>query len=664
MKKLFFILLLLNLTRIWASPSLECLDSVKNYFETEIDQKTLDKFLSIQSRLTMNKLAWANLKLGQDSSTIQVEKNILGLLKTKHDNSDPKVQEAVAYFEKQPLSRVALAKVAPILSNILKEQEGDNSPYTISSSDIKMLEILAETEKTYTNGKQDIRHFTGRTVNLVSLLNSSYRNINSPEFHKKNIDFLQDEIIISENSLYDLLKDIPIPAVCSETIYNNGCKLSENDNLNFSDLYFNIDEIQAVATSTLFSLKTEKDVLNSVGFGKLWPKVVLESTGTTASPLALRKSLEFHYQPEKIEISKLPPRPIKFITVSDNTRVIQIKPTPVQIESSKKVDELVLEEKKWDYNLNLDEKSLFIPNINNNPDILKLNRATGLHHEVKNQLHGDAKVKYSKLQQFENVYLIEVPHDNRPPDNAGAYMLVRIYQDPNDRNMPDYLEVLDKQTNKGGYLPLPYQTIDEKLCEYNTECQNISAQIEEFENIKNIDDYFDQFVLNNFFPALGEDIFGNKENNKVYKEKVASEFKNLTKKNFSDKELQSQLENIGRNAFGRDYDMNSADIFEAVRTNLNAENLQGEARSKRMDELFEYYDALVSFRDKVQNIDKYKQSILKLSCKSESISSEYQPYCKLMDARDQKIEAIRTDLKPLDPAAKTFPLNGYSRFAN
>ena len=323
-----------------------------------------------------------------------------------------------------------------------------------------------------------------------------------------------------------------------------------------------------------------------------------------------------------------------------------------------------MDEKKWDYAINVDDKSLSIPNIGNKPDILKLNRATGLHNEIKNQLHADAKVNYFKLQQFDNVYLVEVPFDNRPPDNAGAYMLVRIYQDPNDRNNPDYLEILDKQTNKGAYLPRPYQTIDEKLCEYNSECQNLSAQIEEFENMKNIDEYFDQFVLNNFFPALGEEIFGEKANNKAYKEKVISEFNNSKENEQTEQNLSKQLENIGRNVFGRDYDMNAGDIFEAVRTNLNAENLTGEARNKRMDELFEYYDALVSFRDKVQNIEKHKESILKVSCSTENISAEYKPYCQLMDARDQKIQAIRSDLKPLDPDnKKTFPLSGYSRFA-
>ena len=126
-----------------------CINTLSDYVSSGEYDDILTEFMAIQGKLTLHRLAWA--QLGTSTPKEKLEDNILKLIKEKYAD---KYEKLASEFDTVPKrSRNFLARAIPIVKDILNEQEKMNEtnkvPYLINTGDLKMLEIIADFEKTH-----------------------------------------------------------------------------------------------------------------------------------------------------------------------------------------------------------------------------------------------------------------------------------------------------------------------------------------------------------------------------------------------------------------------------------------------------------------------------------------------------------------------------------
>ena len=201
-----------------------CETALKTLFSEKISQPQASEFLRLQADLTLHRMAWAYLKAQQsdhDESLQTIEGTILTLLDEKYTSTDREFIKARELFENQPLSRTALAEIAPFLKNVLFQEYSDESaPFILNASDLKLLHTLSRYEKkTAKNGifesRMLARNSPSGMLNFAKLINSSYKTNVSPEESALNVEIklegLQPVISEMQKRLNDFINKLEIP---------------------------------------------------------------------------------------------------------------------------------------------------------------------------------------------------------------------------------------------------------------------------------------------------------------------------------------------------------------------------------------------------------------------------------------------------------------------
>jgi len=175
-----------------AGADVDCLSDINSIVEKNPNKKELlEKYLRLQSEITLHKLAYAFLK-NEPKEGFRVENKILSLLENMKDQREDSDFNKIYDDFKDPnnkLSRNALANVLPYLIDILNKQNEEVDPdrreaLNLGTSDIRMLSILAEKESVDKYGRYasllSSRSDTDSGIlNFIKIINSSVRNTNA-----------------------------------------------------------------------------------------------------------------------------------------------------------------------------------------------------------------------------------------------------------------------------------------------------------------------------------------------------------------------------------------------------------------------------------------------------------------------------------------------------
>lgn len=226
----------------------KCLEIIQVFFQNKINlkEKKWQDFLKLQSKLTLNRLAWSYMSKRSDKSTIQ--DTILKLIKEKLHNpkwKDSNTQDqlsesysdkfnALAYSQKNKNN--FLVSSVSLLSDIIKEQEKDKTDkikdaFTLKVSDVLMLEILSNTHK------ED-------SANLSNMINNKYKDIHSS--NEENIEILL--LIKNISKKFDNSLSSIVATECIKD-QNLVCKLHISKDSILKSFMKSVDKISARAIS-------------------------------------------------------------------------------------------------------------------------------------------------------------------------------------------------------------------------------------------------------------------------------------------------------------------------------------------------------------------------------------------------------------------------------
>jgi hypothetical protein len=249
-----------------------CLESLDKIVRSNpVKEKQLQEYLKLQSELTLHKLAWSLIK-DENKEGFKVEKKILNLLETiKSKNEQDADFKSVYEMFKDPnnkLSRNALSKVLPYISDILNSQVEEDDPeirakFHINTADIKTLAILAEKEKKNKYGKYTHLLSTNRSsdksvMNFTKMINSSVRNTESnTRTIRKRMKNEIHSIIKKAESLLDSLLD---HESCKQL--KNSCSSAE------SGVVLNESNLSAILLAVEDNTKLDKH--KYLRYGDIW----------------------------------------------------------------------------------------------------------------------------------------------------------------------------------------------------------------------------------------------------------------------------------------------------------------------------------------------------------------------------------------------------------
>ncbi len=264
----------------------ECVQAVTKYFSEYISKDTMDKYLQIQSKLTMHRLAWAYLEKMEDD-TKPIEENIK-ILVNKMDAENIQdiegrtdFETAKKQFNKAPMSRRALADIVPYMKDILVDQSAnvteENKMYQIHEADIKMLDILSERERENQNfnGRQfSNREHDNSVLNILFIINASYSSGEKLKGanKQKHIDILAWQIKKLEDELTDTLNSMGTPLQCSDEAMGTLCcsELTLKGQERFNELMKNCSEMTDALNEGINKRSINEDKYNRVRYGDIW----------------------------------------------------------------------------------------------------------------------------------------------------------------------------------------------------------------------------------------------------------------------------------------------------------------------------------------------------------------------------------------------------------
>ena len=221
-----------------------CGKTLTELFKDNKYSSSVNKLLKLQGKLTLHRLTWALTNKVDASKNFKLEEQIDSILNEMNNKDDPAFIEAYGQFNKNKLSRTALAKILPFIKNILNEQNSILNPdkrkkYMIQESDIKILAILAENERknsdgTYNDSLLSNRESIGSVLNFTKVINSSLR--------KRSIDknlnqTLKNQIEALFKKIKDIINDLPISDYCKQIILQSCSDSSDSKISNSSNIF-------------------------------------------------------------------------------------------------------------------------------------------------------------------------------------------------------------------------------------------------------------------------------------------------------------------------------------------------------------------------------------------------------------------------------------------
>ncbi len=275
-----------------------CLAALQETFQ-KLPREQVNEFLKIQGEITLNRLSWAYLKKSGESGKLEkIETTILQLLDEKYSRTDEEFIAAREAFEARPLTRESLSKISPYLSEVLKAQNKDQKnseedPFLVNTSDIKMLEVLAQFESS--DNLSANNSSAASILNFSKLINSSYAGLAVSEI-PTNIEFIEDHLQDLNTDLIHLLNDIPAPAAClslsnGAVVPEDGQECVDEVDLKFADLFKQNEDIQKMMLEVLQAeFLSDHKLYYGLKYGEIWQKVKKKNKAPLTSLTGSKKN--------------------------------------------------------------------------------------------------------------------------------------------------------------------------------------------------------------------------------------------------------------------------------------------------------------------------------------------------------------------------------------
>jgi hypothetical protein len=123
---------------------LECLDKLNEYFSKPHNQNEINEYLRIQAKISLHRIAWVTMK-SSETNTKNIEASILDLLKTRK----PELHKSFLEKDLKTRNERLLSVMNELKVSSTSFISPKNIPYQIKYSDVKMMELLVETEEQF-----------------------------------------------------------------------------------------------------------------------------------------------------------------------------------------------------------------------------------------------------------------------------------------------------------------------------------------------------------------------------------------------------------------------------------------------------------------------------------------------------------------------------------
>ncbi len=254
-----------------------CMTSLNDFLKNKnFNEAAIQKFLNLQGRLTLHRLAWAHLN--KAGAKDKLENHILKLIKEKYSNENQKIAKE---FDNMNLkSRNFLAKSLPHVMDVLyqqsEEQDLHTSAYKLHESDLKFLEMVAEYEEYksdhYDHRQYDTDSISQNITNFTTIINSSYQNSNHKLQNENDIPKNQDLLITEISKLEKELENM-IKTFIFQSCFGPKGMTCEDARNEVESLFEK--EMTTLLPGIIQSIRSTKDedYLKDIRFRKLWLKV-------------------------------------------------------------------------------------------------------------------------------------------------------------------------------------------------------------------------------------------------------------------------------------------------------------------------------------------------------------------------------------------------------
>lgn len=123
---------------------LKCLDKLNEYFSQSHHKDDLNEYLRIQAKISLHRIAWVTMKTSE-TNTKNIEASILDLLKSRK----PELHKSFLEKDLKTRNERLLSVMNELKISATSFNSPENIPYQIKYSDVKMMELLVETEEEF-----------------------------------------------------------------------------------------------------------------------------------------------------------------------------------------------------------------------------------------------------------------------------------------------------------------------------------------------------------------------------------------------------------------------------------------------------------------------------------------------------------------------------------
>lgn len=172
-------------------PISDCVDSIQLAFNNvAYGPELLREFLSLQKEITLQKLAYAYLKLRQEHEPL--EQTLMGLIRQKHQQRFDAIKRDFERIQKSDQDQTLFLLIAlEDVKDVMAQQIGGSSPYHLDICDLKFIAILKA---------------KGAGINFIHSVNRAYadRNFNV----QQTVAEVQAKLISLGEQLEKLIKKL------------------------------------------------------------------------------------------------------------------------------------------------------------------------------------------------------------------------------------------------------------------------------------------------------------------------------------------------------------------------------------------------------------------------------------------------------------------------
>jgi hypothetical protein len=211
---------------------LECLEKLNEYFSKSHNQDEINEYLRIQAKISLHRIAWVTMKTSE-TNTKNIEASILDLLKTRK----PELHKSFLEKDLKTRNERLLSVMNELKISSTSFNSPKNIPYQIKYSDVKMMELLVETEEQF--GRSNA---TGARDFISIIKNSMQDRLGDKTENIKHFQTIINQLLSKAKVIETKLENFLMQSDCKNESDLISCGRSDKQ-LDISELLANSNEV-------------------------------------------------------------------------------------------------------------------------------------------------------------------------------------------------------------------------------------------------------------------------------------------------------------------------------------------------------------------------------------------------------------------------------------